>query len=141
MEKKSNTKELFFFTLIITILLIGYIVLVITKHEEESRRVGELLTIVVISLCTYYLGYSRKFQERCSKNKEFKAKYEHITKKTISRLAYIFLGIGIALIIQHVVLFGVDLEFKELLLGHEWIGLYIIILAMYLLGISKKLGD
>ena len=131
--------RLLFFTVIVTVLLLGYICLVLTKHEAEAQRIGELLSIVVIALVTYYLGYSQR-QRRELQNPRFREKYGHITKKNISRLGFFFLGVGVALLVSHAVLFGIDLELKELLLGHEWIGLFVIIISMYMIGISKKLN-
>ena len=125
----NEEKVLYFITLITICLMITYNVCVVTGHSNEARRIGELLTIIVIALTSYYFGYSKRHTS---------GSISHITKKTINRLGYVLLGVGLTLLCSHAILFGIDLTFSELLLGHEWIGLYVIIVSMICIGVSEN---
>jgi len=120
----------------LALLLISYTVLAVFEPTgEPTKRLGELLSIVVIAIVTYYLGYSRRIHYEAKSNP---TTIGHWVPHYVKRLGYILLGFGIALIIQHVVCYGVDLEPTELLLGHEFLGTYCVIVAMILIGLSKK---
>ena len=99
-----------------------------------AKDVLEIVKYVVIAVISFYLGYA--FRERNSYvsnpmrcNNEFKKKMVEI-----ARIGYIAVGFGVALIIQHVVQYGVDLS----LISHEWIGLYILVVGMLMIGLAKK---
>ena len=84
---------------------------------------------------SYYLGTLSKKEEKCQCNiiPRTKMDIEHL--KYLRNIGLIMLGFGIALIIQHVVLYGVDFS----LISHEWIGLYTVIASLVILGFVKKL--
>ena len=131
--------KLYFFVALAVILMCGYLILSLTGHREEAKPIGELLTIVVIAMVSYWLGYAKRESTVLKSNPKYAAQMLHISKSYIKRLGYIAVGFGIALILQHVVCSGIDLELTELLLGHEWIGLYCLIAGMIMIGMSKKL--
>jgi len=128
-----TARELIVIVVFITLSL-SYCLLVMKGFREESNRVGELLTVTTIAIVSYYLGYTQRQRRGC---KSGLVSFEDV-KKTAKRLGYLACGFGIALIIQHLVLWGIDLEITELLLGHEWIGLYCLFIGMILVGLGKK---
>jgi len=128
-----TARELIVIVVFITLSL-SYCLLVLKGFRDESNRLGELLTVVTIAIVSYYLGYTQRQRRGCSRGL---VSFEDM-KKTAKRLGYIACGFGIALIIQHLVLWGIDLEITELLLGHEWIGLYCLVIGMFLVGLGKK---
>jgi len=128
------------FIALVGILLLGYIILVVSGHTEEARPLGELITIVVTAIVTYYLGWSQRQMSSVKSSSKLAHEYGHITKQNIARLGYVAIGFGIALILEHIICYGIDLELTELLVGHEWIGLYAIAVGMVLIGYAKKLG-
>jgi len=121
-------------------LLVGYIVTLIYR-PEYAPKMAELLSIVVVAIVSFYLGYSKGVVESTQTTTQSIAQQvAHITKPYLRRLGYIAIGFGIALILQHVVCHGVDLELPELLVGHEFIGLYCLIAGMVMVGLTKKLN-
>lgn len=133
----KEEKILYFMVIMVIALLSGYIILSIIGRSEEAKRVGELLSLLVIALISYYLGYSKREAEYIVK-RVYGMNFAHYRKKYVDRFSLILLGIGIGLAIQHLVCHGVDLELSELLLGHEWIGLLCIIVAYICQGLVKK---
>ena len=130
-----TARELIVIVVFITLSL-SYCLLVLKGFRDESNRLGELLTVVTIAIVSYYLGYTQRQRRGCSRGL---VSFEDV-KKTAKRLGYIACGFGIGLILQHLVLYGIDLKITELLLGHEWIGLYCLIIGMILVGwgLGKK---
>jgi len=120
-------------------LLVGYITCSALGLTDSAQALKELLTIVTVAIVSYYLGYSVK-QRNAVKNCSLPSNIAHLTTNYIKRLGYIAIGFGVALIIEHVVTSGVDLTpVTELLLGHEWIGLYCLIAGMVAVGLSKSM--
>jgi len=122
---------------IMAMLLVGYVYCATMGLSDAAHRLGELLTIIVVAAASYYLGYSKQQHNSASKNP---ATIQHFVPKQVSRLGYWFVGFGMALILQHIICHGIDLIPSELLLGHEWIGLYCIVAGMIMIGYAKKIG-
>lgn len=122
---------LFFGVMLAIALMAGYIVLTVCNRADAAERLGELLSLVVVAVVSYAFGYSKR---------RAREQYGHAKPEYVSRLAYILMGLGIGLILQHAVLFGIDLTPTELLLGHEWIGLYAVVVSMVMLGMVKRVG-
>ena len=122
---------------IMAMLLCGYVYCSAAGLSDAAHRLGELLTIIVVAAASYYLGYSK--QQHCSASRNPGA-IQHFVPKQVSRLGYWFVGFGMALILQHIICHGIDLIPSELLLGHEWIGLYCVIVGMIMIGYAKKIG-
>jgi len=121
-------------------LLAGYITCSAMGLTDSAQALKELLTIVTVAIVSYYLGYTVK-QRNAVKNCSLPSNIAHLTSTYVRRLGYIAIGFGIALIIEHVVTCGVDLTpVTELLTGHEWIGLYCLIVGMIAVGISKSMS-
>ena len=127
MVENVEKPRLWFFTLIIALLIVCYVVLVLSNHEGEAKQIGELLSLVVIAVVSYYLGYGKRHITTISNNKLSIKKFGHVTRKILYNLAYFMWGVGVALFVQHIIVHGFDFEPSELLLGHEYIGLYCII--------------
>ena len=108
-------------------LLVGYIVLSI-MNVYGADLCGELLKYVTIAIVSCYLG-------RASGARDIGI--GHITKAYCIRAGLIGLGFGTALILSHAVLFGIDPIWKDPL-GHEAIGLYIVIASMVAMGWAKE---
>ncbi|RLJ03203.1 MAG: hypothetical protein DRP11_01420 [Candidatus Aenigmatarchaeota archaeon] len=139
MSAQEEAPRLGYFVIIIGLLMLGYIVLTLSHHEEAAERLGELITIVVMAVVSYWLGYSQRRVTIIKSKPNFDKQYAHVTKEYVKRLGYMAIGFGIALIVQHAVLFGIDLSFSELLLGHEWIGLYCLVTGMVMIGLAKRI--
>jgi len=116
--------------------LLAYIFALIYQ-SPTSKDLAQLLTIVVVAIVSYYLGYSRRIISNIKITSSPTSR--HLTRSYIMRLGYIAIGFGIALILQHVVCYGINLEPSELLLGHEWIGLYALVAGMLMIGWAKKI--
>ncbi|RLE54382.1 MAG: hypothetical protein DRJ40_11105 [Thermoprotei archaeon] len=123
-------------------LLIAYIAVALLYGTEEARDLGQLLTLVTVAIVSYYLGYTYREKKQVTTqltNKSINVNIAHARISYLRRLGYISIGFGIALILQHVVCYGVDITpLSELLLGHEWIGLYAIIIGMVIIGMTQK---
>jgi len=129
-----------FFIILIALLMSGYIILTITNHQEEARRIGELLSIVVIAVVSYYLGYGKRQLSNTISSKQYLAKYGHVTKESLYRLSYFMWGVAIALFVQHIICHGFDFELSEILLGHEYIAIYCLIAGIISYYWYKKLS-
>lgn len=131
-----STPRVSVISLCLALLLVCYTVLTILYPSSEvTELMSRVLTVVAITVATYYLGYSKCLHTLTRLNPTV---IKHWVPKYIKRLGYIVLGFGIALIVQHVVLYGVDLDPTELILGHEFWGLYCVIVGMVLIGLSNK---
>jgi len=130
-------------TLILT--FTSYTILCITNHEEYTKPLEIILVSLVTAITSYYLAQHYKasreaYREASNPHRLLKImNIAHLNYNELARICYIILGIGIALLLQHAVCYMIDLELSELLFGHEWIGLYLIIISMIGLGILKKL--
>jgi len=140
MSERVEKPRIVFFACLVGLLLSGYIILTVTGHEEQAQRVGELLTIVVVAIVSYYLGWGKRQQSSFMSNKEYVQKYGHVTRKSLYNLAYFMWGVGIALFVQHIIIHGFDFELSEVLLGHEYIGLYCIIAGIICYYWQKQLA-
>jgi len=104
-------------------LLIAYTILAYFNNPNTDL-VGDLLKMATIAIISYEFG-------RVSE-----------TRALIGEMAYfrrvleLTLGFGLALIVQHFIIYGGFDPIWEDPLGHEWIGLYLVILA--LLGLRKE---
>jgi len=123
-------------------LLIGYITVSLMYGVDKARDLAQLLTLVTVAVVSYYLGYSVREKKQVTTqltNKSINVNIAHARISYLRRLGYISIGFGIALILHHVVCYGVDITpLSELLLGHEWIGLYAIIIGMVIIGMTQK---
>ncbi|RLC73736.1 MAG: hypothetical protein DRI26_00160 [Chloroflexi bacterium] len=128
------------FLALVAMLLIAYIFLTVQGYESAARPLGELISITVIAIVSYYLGWSRRQYLHALSDDNFARNCGHLCVRYIARLGYIVLGFGLGLLIEHAVTAGIDLSLRELLLGHEWIGLYCIVIGMVLIGYAKRLG-
>jgi len=136
MAENVEKPRLWFLTCLVALLLVGYIFLTVTGHGSEAKRIGELLSLVVVAIVSYYLGWGKRQYSSTINSKKF----GHVTKKYLYNLAYFMWGVGIALFVQHIICSGFDFEPSELLLGHEYIGLYCIIAGIICYYWQKKLS-
>ena len=107
-------------------LLSAYVVLTLYNFPQADL-VGDLLKYVTIAIISYYFG----------KSSGAKPHALHVSKEYLFRGGLIGIGFGIALIVSHAVLFGIDPIWKDPL-GHEWIGVYILIASMIVMGYAKS---
>ena len=104
-----------------TILLVGGYI--------DAETYGQIM----IAAVSYYFGYGMgQFQNPYSQPSPI-MEIKHLRRKYIRRICYVFLGAGISLIIEHLVTYG-RFDWGDWL-GHEWIGLYMVIASM--LAIAK----
>lgn len=90
-------------------------------NNPNAGLVGELLKMVTIAIVSYEFG-------RTSIPTTWRVEEEYVR-----RAATLAFGFGLALIVQHFVIYGgFDAIWKDPL-GHEWIGIYLIIASMLLL--------
>jgi len=127
MASEVEKPRILFFIILVAIEMTGYIFLIATGHEDQAQRIGELLTITVVSIISYYLGWGRRQSTEIKHSANYASKYGHITKLFLYRLAYFIWGVGIALFVQHILCHGWDFELTEILLGHEYIALFCLI--------------
>lgn len=139
MSERTESPPIVFFIILVVIEMAGYIVLVLAGHEDDAQRIGELLTITVVAIISYYLGWARRHVKTLQSSEEHMSKYGHVTKARLYRLAYILWGFGIGLLLEHIVTSGWDFELEELLLGHEYIALYSIIGGIVLFYWAKSI--
>lgn len=117
---------------IITLMLLVALMYIVTIIFQPSlaKDVLEIVKYVVIAVISFYLGYAfREKNSYVSNPSVFKEKAIEL-----NRIGYIAVGFGVALILQHVICFGVDLN----LISHEWVGLYITIVGLILIGLTQK---
>ena len=109
--------------------------LTVVYVPKLSKDALEILKYIAIAIVSYYLGTLSKKEEKCQCNiiPRTVIDIEHL--KYLRNIGLIMLGFGIALVVQHVVLYGVDFSF----ISHEWVGLYVIIASLVILGFVKKL--
>lgn len=107
-------------------LLSAYVVLSL-YNNPHADFIGDLLKYVTTAIiaCHYF-----KYAVLAIKSK-------HISKEYLFRSGLMGIGFGIALIVSHVVLFGIDPIWEDPL-GHEWLGLYILIASMIAMGYAKS---
>jgi len=128
-KSSISSREIIVITLYI-VLSVSYVILSVTGHEENAKTLGQLLTVLTVAVASYYLGYTRQ--------KKTELVSFHLEKKYVKKLGYVLFGFGIGLLLQHIICHGIDLTpATELLVGHEWIGLYSIIASMLLIWWSK----
>lgn len=101
-------------------LLIAYTVLAYF-NSPDAELVGELLKMVTIAIVSYEFGRVSISTTR------------HVEREYVRRFATLTLGFGIALIVHHFVAYGGFDSIIEDPFGHEWIGVYLIILSMIVL--------
>ena len=101
-------------------LLIAYTVLAYFNNPN-AELVGELLKMVTIAIVSYEFGRVSVPTTR------------HVEREYVRRLATLTLGFGIALIVHHFIVYGGFDPIWEDPLGHEAIGLYLIIASMIVL--------
>ena len=109
--------------------------LTVVYVPKLSKDALEILKYIAIAIVSYYLGTLSKKEEKCQCNIIPRAKIDIEHLKYLRNIGLIMLGFGIALVVQHVVLYGVDFSF----ISHEWVGLYVIIASLVILGFVKKL--
>ena len=111
-------------TIVFIALLISY-TLLSYMNNQNAELVGELLKMVTIAIVSYEFGRTD-------------VAIEHVRKQYVRRSALIALGFGVALIVHHAIVFGGFDPIWEDPLGHEWIGLYIVIASMICLSLKNK---
>ena len=139
MAEYVEKPRLLFFVCLVALLMAGYIVLTVTGHENEARRIGELLSLVVVAIVSYYLGWGKRQYSSAISSKNYAQKFGHVTKQYLYNLAYFMWGVGVALFVQHIICSGFDFELTEILCGHEYIALYCIIAGIICYYWQKKL--
>ncbi len=106
-----------------------------------ANDVLELAKYVVIAIVAYYLGYARREVSATRRASADPSVIEAIRERLadlrteLSRIGYIMIGFGTALILHHVVTQGVDLT----ILSHEWIGILALIAGMLFIGWSQHM--
>lgn len=105
---------------VFTSLLISYTVLA-HFNNPNAGLVGELLKMVTIAIVSYEFG-------RVST-----PAITYVKEEYVRRAAALALGFGTALILHHFVVYGGFDPIWEDPLGHEAIGLYLIVASMLLL--------
>jgi len=120
---KRMDRETLIAIVLFGLLLASYVILS-ALNNPSANLVGELLKYVTIAIVSYFFGKSRKIEAL------------HLKKPYLIRTGLMGIGFGVALIISHVALFGVDLLDP---FGHEWIGLYVLITSMIALGLAKRM--
>jgi len=106
-------------------LLVSYTVLAY-YNNPSADLVGELLKMVTVAIVSYEFGRVATPTVR------------HIEREYVRRTAALTLGFGIALIVHHAIVFGGFDPIWEDPLGHEWIGLYVIVASMICLSLKNK---
>lgn len=140
MASEAEKPKIFFFIILVAIEMLGYVFLVETGHEEQAQRIGELLSITIIAIVTYYLGWGKRQSTEIKNSANYATKYGHVTKQFLYRLAYFTWGVGIALFVQHILCHGWDFDLTEILLGHEYLALYCLIAGILFYKWSKQIA-
>lgn len=126
-----NRLELYAITvlaLIVMTTLLAYM------HSPYTEKAFELLKIVIVAIVSFEGGYYSGLRVM------LQAKYlvapQHIRRTYLKRLGYIALGFGMALLLEHVVVYG-RIDWGDYT-GHEYIGLFMIIIGFISLLVSSK---
>ena len=128
-----NRLELYAITvlaLIVMATLLAYM------HSQYTERAFELLKIVVVAIVSFEGGYYAG--SRAMLRMRPLVKPEHITRQYLKRLGFIAIGFGMALLLEHIVVYG-RVDWADFT-GHEYIGLYMIIAGFIALLVSSKHG-
>jgi len=122
--------------IILALLLIvfGMYLATLVFAPSYAKDLLEIFKYVVVAVVAYYLGYTTR---EVTGPKRRTNSAGGLTNEQVRRLGYIAVGFGIALIIQHVVLYGVDLT----LLSHEWVGLMVLIGGLLMIGLANNRGS
>jgi len=123
-------------TVIVILLCIVALMYVATIIYQPSlaKDMLEIFKYVVIAVISFYLGYAIKEKSNYMSNP---SKFENVFKKRaveFNRIGYVAVGFGVALILQHIICFGVDFS----LISHEWVGIYLTIAGLFLIGLTEK---
>ena len=98
--------------------LVASTILAITGNLSEERW---------FYIITFILGYFMGSYRVAS------ISIQHYSSEYLRRLATIMLGAGLSLILEHYIVYGGFDPIWEDPAGHEWIGIYMLILSMLLL--------
>ena len=117
-------KNLANLVLVLTVIAVSTALLV--EGYIDMQTYGQIM----IAAVSYYFGYGMgQFQNPYPQPSPMEIK--HLRRKYIRRICYVFLGAGISLIIEHLVTNG-RFDWGDWL-GHEWIGLYMVIASMLII--------
>ena len=100
-------------------LLVAYAALAYCNNPN-AELLGDLLKLVTVAIVSYEFG-------------RVTPTLAHLEPEYVRRAAALCLGFGIALIVEHFVVHGGFDPIWEDPLGHEYIGLYLIVVSMLLL--------
>ena len=128
----SIDKNLANLIIVITVMAVSTALLI--KGYIDMQTYGQIMVAAV----SYYFGYGmgqfqNPYPQPSPSPQPSPMEIRHLRRKYIRRICYVFLGAGISLIIEHLVTYG-RFDWGDWL-GHEWIGLYMVIASM--LAIAK----
>jgi len=90
------------------------------QGNPYAELLGDLLKLVTVAIVSYEFG-------------RVTPTLAHLEPEYVRRAATLCLGFGIALVVEHFVVHGGFDPIWEDPLGHEYIGLYLIVVSMLLL--------
>jgi len=90
------------------------------QGNPYAELLGDLLKLVTVAIVSYEFG-------------RVTPTLAHLEPGYVRRAAALALGFGIALVVEHFIVYGGFDSILEDPLGHEWIGVYLIVFSMILL--------
>jgi len=135
MSEEFEREKLFYFVILVTVLVLAYIFLLWFGFYEEAKFLAELISILVIALASYYLGYSKTKKSQVVE----KAGVASQIKKNLHNTAIFFVVLGIVLVIVHAVFHGVTFTINSVFTNHLYIGLYSTGCGFAIYAIAKKI--
>ena len=135
MSEEYERQKLFYFVMLVAVLVLAYIFLLWFGFYDEAKFLAELISILVIALASYYLGYSKTKKSQALSQKGL----AQVIKRNINTASIFFIILGLVLITIHTLAYGFSLTVNKIFLNHVYIGIYCLGCGLVIYGISKKI--